>query len=171
MQTGTIAATVPVTGSIQALSDVQLSARAAGRVIAVNFREGQVVRAGQIVVQQDTTDLQANVQQAQANIAQSVANVASAQAKLSQAKTNYTLEVQTAKQAVAQARAQVAASKQNYIKIKGGSRPQQVLEAKNQVLLAKANLDNSLTTLNRNKSLYAQGAIAKADLDTAANDL
>ena len=167
VQAGTIAATVPVTGSIQALSDVQLSARAAGRVIAVNFREGQVVRAGQIVVQQDTTDLQANVRQAQANIAQAQANVASAQAKLSQARTNYTLQIQTAKQAVAQARAQVASSKQNYLKVKGGSRPQQVLEAKNQVLLAKANLDNSLTILNRNKSLFAQGAIAKADLDTA----
>jgi len=167
VQAATIAATVPVTGSIQALSDVQLSARAAGRVIAVNFREGQVVRAGQIVVQQDTTDLQANVRQAQANIAQAQANVASAQAKLSQSKTNYTLQVQTAKAAVNQARAQVAAANQNYLKIKRGSRPQQVLEAKNQVLLAKANLDNSLTILNRNKSLYSQGAIAKADLDTA----
>ena len=167
VQLGTISSTVPVTGSTQALSDVQISARAAGRVIAVNFREGQVVRAGQIVVQQDSTDLQANVRQAQANIAQAQANVASAQAKLSQSRTNFTLQVQTATAAVAQARAQVAASKQNYLKVKGGARPQQVLEAKNQVLLAKANLDNAQTILTRNKSLFFQGAIAKADLDTA----
>ncbi len=167
VQTGTIAASVPVTGNIQALQDVQLSARAAGRVLAVNFREGQVVRAGQVLVQQDTTDLQANVRQAQANIAQAEANVSSNIAKVSQARTNYTLQVQTAKAAVAQARAQVASARQNYLKVKGGSRPQQILQGRSQVLLAKANLDNALTVLNRNKSLFAQGAIAKADLDTA----
>ena len=167
VQSGTIAATVPVTGNIQALQDVQLSARAAGRVLAVNFREGQTVRVGQVVVQQDTTDLQANVNQAKANVLQAEANVSSNQAKLRQAETNYTIQVQTAKQAVAQARQQVAAARQNYLKVKGGSRPQQILQARSQVLLAKANLDNAQTILTRNKSLFAQGAIAKADLDTA----
>jgi HlyD family secretion protein len=167
VQSGTIAAAVPVTGNIQALADVQLSARAAGRVLAVNFREGQVVRAGQVVVQQDTTDLQANVRQARANIAQAEANVSSNIAKVSQARTNYTLQVQTAKQAVAQAKAQVANAKQNYLKIKRGSRPQQVLQGQSQVALAKANLDNAQTILTRNQSLFAQGAIAKSDLDTA----
>jgi len=167
VQTGTIASTVAVTGNIQALQDVQLSARAAGRVLAVNFREGQIVRAGQIIVQQDTTDLAANVNQAKANILQAQANVSSNQAKVFQAQTNYTLQVQTAKQAVAQARAQVASARQNYLKIKGGSRPQQILQGKSQVALAKANLDNAQTVLTRNQSLFTQGAIAKADLDTA----
>ncbi len=167
VQRSTIASTVPITGSIQALQDVQLSARISGRVIAVNYREGQVVRAGQVIVQQDATDLEATAREAQANISQAEANVSSNIAKLAQAKTNYILATQTAKQAVAQAKAQVAASQQNYQKIKGGSRPQQVLESQSQLLLAKANLDNALTILTRNKSLYAQGAIAKADLDTA----
>ncbi|MGI4790783.1 MAG: efflux RND transporter periplasmic adaptor subunit [Janthinobacterium lividum] len=164
---GTIAASVQVTGSIAALQDVQLSARVSGRVTAVNYREGQVVRAGQIIVQQDATDLQANVNAAKANVSQAQANVSSNIAKVSQANTTYLLEVQTAKQAVAQARAQVANANQNYLKIKGGSRPQQVLQGKDQLLLAKANLDNALITLNRDKSLLAQGAIAQSDLDTA----
>ena len=167
VQRGIIANAVQVTGSIAALQDVQLSARVSGRVTAVNYREGQVVRAGQIIVQQDATDLEANVHAAQANVSQAQANVSSNIAKLSQANTNYTLEVQTAKQAVAQARAQVASSNQNYLKIKGGSRPQQVLQGKSQLLLAKANLDNAKTILDRNTSLFKQGAIAKADLDTA----
>lgn len=164
---GTIATSDPITGNIAALQDVQLSARVAGRVTAVNYREGQVVRAGQIVVQQDAADLQANVRAAQANVAQAQANVSSNIAKVSQAQANYTLAVQTVKAAVSQARAQVANARQNYLKINGGSRPQQVLQAKGQLLLAKANLDNAETILTRNKSLYAQGAIAKADLDTA----
>ena len=164
---GTIADSVLVTGSIAALQDVQLSARVSGRVIAVNYREGQLVRAGQVIVQQDATDLEANVRAAQANVSQAQANVSSNVAKVAQAQTNYTLAIQTAKEAVAQARAQVASSSQNYQKIKGGSRPQQVLQSRGQLLLAKANLDNSLTNLNRDKSLFAQGAIAKSDLDTA----
>ncbi len=167
VQRGTIADSVLVTGSIAALQDVQLSARVSGRVTAVNYREGQFVRAGQVIVQQDATDLEANVRAAQANVSQAQANVSSNIAKVSQAQTNYTLEVQTARQAVAQARAQVASSNQNYLKIKGGSRPQQILQGKGQLLLAKANLDNSLTNLNRDKSLFSQGAIAKSDLDTA----
>ena len=160
VQNGTISALVPVTGDLKALQDVQISAKTSGRVTFVVGREGMPVKAGELLVQQDATDLQANVQQAQAN-------VASAIAKLSQARTNYTIGVVNAKQAVALARAQVAAANQNYLKVKGGSRPQQVLQGKNQVELAKANLDNALTVLNRNKSLYAQGALAKADLDTA----
>ncbi len=164
---GTIANSDPITGSIAALQDVQLSARVSGRVIAVNYREGQVVRTGQIIVQQDATDLEANVRAAEANVAQAQANVSSNIAKVAQAQTNYTLEVQTARAAVAQARAQVASSNQNYLKIKGGSRPQQVLQGRGQLLLAKANVDNALTNLNRDKSLFAQGAIAKSDLDTA----
>ena len=164
---GTIATSDPITGSIAALQDVQLSARVSGRVTAVNYREGQVVRAGQIIVQQDAADLEANVQAAQANVSQAQANVSSNIAKVAQANTNYTLAVQTARASVAQARAQVANATQNYLKIKGGSRPQQVLQGRSQLLLAKANLDNALTILNRNKSLFAQGAIAQSDLDTA----
>lgn len=164
---GTIANSVLVTGSIAALQDVQLSARVSGRVTAVPFREGQLVRAGQVIVQQDATDLEANVRAAQANVSQAQSNVSSNIAKVSQAQTNYTLAVQTARSAVAQARAQVANATQNYRKIKGGSRPQQVLQGRGQLLLAKANLDNALIILNRDKSLFAQGAIAKADLDTA----
>jgi RND family efflux transporter MFP subunit len=163
---GTIATNDPITGSIAALQDVQLSARVSAQVTAVNYREGQLVRAGQIIVQQDATDLEANVRAAQANVSQAEANVSSNIAKVSQARTTYLLEVQTAKQAVAQARAQVASANQNYLKIKGGSRPQQVLQSKDQLLLAKANLDNSRITLNRDKSLLAQGAIAQSQLDT-----
>ncbi len=164
---GTIATSDPVTGSIAALQDVQLSARVSGRVTAVNYREGQVVRAGQVIVQQDATDLQANVRAAQANVSQAQANVSSNIAKVSQAQANYSLAVQTVRAAVSQARAQVASANQNYLKIKGGSRPQQVLQGRGQLLLAKANLDNALTNLNRDKSLFSQGAIAKSDLDTA----
>ena len=167
MKLGTIANSVPVTGSIQALQDVQLAAKTTARVTEVTVREGDVVRAGQLIVQQDATDLIANVQQAQANVQAAVANVASDQAKVSQAQTNYSLAVQQAKQNILLARAQVRAAQQNYSKLKGGNRPQQILQAQAQTAQAKANLDNAQITLQRNQTLFQQGAIAKADLDTA----
>ena len=164
---GSISQTVAVTGNIQALQDVQLAARANGRVTSVAAREGDVVQAGQLIVQQDATDLIANVRQAQANVQAAVANVRSAQTKVAQAQTNYSIGVTQARQNVLQARAAVAASQQNALKLRGGSRPQQVLQAQSQVDQANANLQNALTTLNRDKNLFAQGAIAKAEEDTA----
>lgn len=157
---GTISDTFPVSGSLVALQDVELSAKAIGRVAAVYGREGDTVRSGELIVQQDTTDLMANVNQARANIL-------SARAGLSQAVSNYEIQVTSAKQGILQAQAQVEAARQAYVKEQKGSRPQQVLESQSTLLSAQATQDNSLATLNRDKSLYAQGALAKADLDTA----
>lgn len=157
---GTITQSVPVTGSIQALQDVQLAARAAGRVVAVSVREGDFVSAGQVVVQQDATDLLANVRQAQAN-------VESALAKVSQAQTNVQIQKTQARQGVLQAQATLAAARQNLAKVRSGLRPQEKLQQQNLLLSARANLENARTTLTRNQTLYKEGAIAKAELDTA----
>ena len=171
---GTIEQTVPVTGSIQALQDVQVSAKTSARVTAVNFREGDRVRAGQVLATQDSTDLKANVLQDQAAIAsarQQVSSaqqqVASAQQQVVQAYDNYRIQVSQADEAVRKDQAVVAGAEQNYLKVKGGSRPQQKLQSQASVEQAQANVDNALTTLNRNKSLYAQGAIARSELDTS----
>lgn len=157
---GSLEKTIPVTGSLAALQDVQLSAKQAGRVVTVTVREGDTVHAGQLIVQQDVSDLQANVRQAQAN-------VASAQAKVSQALTAYNIQVTQAKQGVLNAQALLRQSQQNYLKAQRGSRPQEVLQAESAVISAEANMKNALTNLKRQQSLYSQGAVAKADLDTA----
>ncbi len=160
VQVGTISRTVPVTGNLQALQDVSLAPRVTARVTAVTVREGDHVRAGQVLVQQDTTDLQQTVNQAQAALQNQVA-------QLAQAQTNYQIQVAQSKQTVLNARAAVAAAQYNYSKAKQGSRPQQVLESQASVEQAKANLDNAAITLRRNQALFQQGAIARADLDTA----
>ena len=156
----TLENTIPITGSLAALQDVQLSAKAEGRVVAVNAREGDYVHKGEVLVAQDVTDLQANVAQAQAGIQ-------SALAKVSQAISNEQIQVTGAREGVQQAQAQVAGAKQNLLKLQRGARPQEVLQGQNSLLSAKASRDNALITLNRDKSLFQQGAIAKAELDTA----
>lgn len=160
VELGTITRRVAVTGSIAALQDVSLAARVSARVTSVTVREGDPVHAGQLLVQQDTTDLQSTVRQAQAN-------VQNTQAQLAQAQTNYQIQVSQAKQNILTARAQVAAAQYNYSKVKQGARPQQVLQGQAAVEQAQANLSNAAITLRRNQALFAQGAIARADLDTA----
>src|SRR5689334_8748314 len=65
VDTGDMEKTVAVTGNLAALDDVELSPKTSGRVVSVAAREGDAVRAGQVVVQLDTVDLDANVRQAQ----------------------------------------------------------------------------------------------------------
>ncbi|HLJ57497.1 MAG TPA: biotin/lipoyl-binding protein, partial [Chthonomonadaceae bacterium] len=65
--TRTITQTIDVTGALNTLHDVTVGVKIAGKIAAVYFREGDHVRAGQIVAQQDTADLKAQYDQAYAN--------------------------------------------------------------------------------------------------------
>ena len=60
---GNLSKTIGLTGNISALQDVQLSSKISGRVLSAGPLEGETVHAGQVIVQLDTTDLEANVRQ------------------------------------------------------------------------------------------------------------
>jgi HlyD family secretion protein len=158
VQNGTISASVSVTGNIDALHDITLSAKAPGRVLAINAREGDYVKAGQVVVQQDSTDLQATLRGDQALIA-------SDEAKLSQAQENSAIQQTQSQQNVLNAQAALNAAKQNFTKLRRGNRPQDILQFQAAALQAKSTRDNALATYNRDKILLAQGAIAQATVD------
>jgi Multidrug resistance efflux pump len=61
---------------------VQISSRLSGYIRHLDLREGQAVKAGQLLFEVDPTDVQAQVQQAQAGLAE-------AQSNLSDARSNY----------------------------------------------------------------------------------
>ena len=158
VKSGTVSSIVQVTGNVTALHDIQVAAKTSGGVLRVNFREGDLVKKGQVVVEQDTTDLQATVNQDRAQIA-------SDQAKLDQARENYLIQVTQAKQNVLNAQATLNAAAQNYHKLKNGNRPEDILQAEATSAQTKSARDIALITLNRDKELYPQGAIAKSTLD------
>ena len=64
-ENGTLDTTVTVNGTVQALNSATLKSNMAGTVEAVWVREGQVVQAGQALVQLDTNDARARATQAQ----------------------------------------------------------------------------------------------------------
>ena len=55
---------MPLTGSLRAFNQASVKAKVAGEVREVLVREGEAVKAGQVVVRMDTSDYQARVEQA-----------------------------------------------------------------------------------------------------------
>lgn len=160
VSTGNLARTISLVGNINALQDVEVSSRISSRVLDPGPLEGTHVTAGQPLIELDAADLEANVRQDEASIA-------NAEQQKAEAIQNYDIQLTQAKQNVVNARAAANADQENYLLLARGNRKQQILEAKSQLLGAQATEHNALITLNEDKTLYAQGAIAKSVLDTA----
>src|SRR5262249_34213441 len=97
VNTGTLQVTVSATGPITNPTSVPVSFKSTGRLSEVDVAVGDHVTAGQVLAKQDTSDLQAAVDQAQATLAQQQANEATTSAGPSD-------------QTIAQAQAQVDAA-------------------------------------------------------------
>jgi HlyD family secretion protein len=154
----TVVETLSVSGSLDTLDMVQVGAKIGGRLTMVAVKEGSRVRAGQLIAQVETTDLQLQVQQAQAALQQALSRRAEAQ-----------IQVQTSPEqtdaAVKQAEAQLAAAKAQLEIVRKGARTQEREQARQRVNQAKAALDKARADLDRMRKLYEQEAISKADLD------
>jgi RND family efflux transporter MFP subunit len=160
-----VARTVPVNGSIAALQSVSLSPKVSARVLSVVGREGDTVRAGQVLVQQDTSDLQQSLEQA-------LANLQAAQARVTQARTNYNIQqttsatgVQNAQAALRSAQAALRAAQANLALAKQPQRTEQVSQAEIAVQQAQANYDRAVADRKRYEYLVKEGASAQATLD------
>ncbi len=81
----TMARTLPVTGTLGALTSATLKAKVAGELLEVTVREGQPVRKGQLVARIDPTEVQARV-------AARSADAAAARAQLQLAEKNRTTQ-------------------------------------------------------------------------------
>jgi len=159
-RTGDIPFTISVTGSLQTLDDVMLSAKIPGKIASVFVREGDSVRAGQVVVQQDTKDLEAQLRQAEAALK-------SARARLQQAQTALELQPTQNETSLRQAEAALEAAKARLRALETGARRQERQQVEQQVASAKANLENAQANLERVRRLYQQDAVSRQQLDAA----
>src|SRR5574337_943556 len=99
-QSGPLAAS----GTIETTS-ISINPEVGGRVVAVNFKEGDVVKAGDVLIQLDTTLLEAQRAQAAAALASATANYQSLKGgataqQLKAAEAQAELQVLTAQQAL-----------------------------------------------------------------------
>ena len=67
---------LPLSGSLRAIDMATVKAKVAGDVRDVLVREGEPVRAGQVVVRMDATEFQARVAQARGNLNNAIAQLA-----------------------------------------------------------------------------------------------
>lgn len=126
-----------LTGTVEAIKTTTLMSRINGRVEQLLVQEGMQVKKGQILAVVDVSDVQAKHQQAKAQVTDAQAAVATAQASRISALT----QVNTAREKLSEAEASL--------------------------LQAKAELADAQLNQRRMAQLYQEGAVPKANSDTA----
>jgi len=137
LERGDLRNSVFATGTLQAVTTVQVGSQVSGTISELYADFNTKVRKGQVVAQLDPSILQAQVASQRANLEQARASAADAQAKLLAAKAN----VQNQQAGVSSASANLAA--------------------------LKAQLDDAASNLKRQKALADAGVAAERDLETA----
>ncbi len=84
VRSGTLVATVAAAGNISTLNSASVAFQATGKVAQVNVQVGDQVKAGQVLMTLDPTDLQLALKTAQSNLANAQASLDSAKIKASQ---------------------------------------------------------------------------------------
>ncbi len=122
--------TVPVVGTLQANEQLDLRPQIGGQVSRVLVKLDQEVRAGQILVELNHADLDAQVAQASASVQSALASLAKLQSG------DRPEDVEIVRQNLAQA-------KQQLEDMKNGGRPEEVAQAQLSVDLAKSAVDDA----------------------------
>ncbi len=137
IERGDLRNSVFATGTLQAVTTVQVGSQVSGTISSLSADFNTKVRKGQVVAQLDPSILQAQVASQRANLEQARASAADAQAKLLAARSN----VQNLQSGVSSAGSNLAA--------------------------LKAQLDDAASLLKRQKALSDAGLIAERDLESA----
>jgi HlyD family secretion protein len=84
-----LVASVTASGQVRPQTKVDVASDVSGKIIKLAVKEGQIVSAGQFLLQIDPAQAQAAVERADAQVASSRAQLAQAQANLEQSKKSY----------------------------------------------------------------------------------
>ncbi|MEP7339171.1 MAG: efflux RND transporter periplasmic adaptor subunit [Acidobacteriota bacterium] len=137
IERGDIRNVVSATGTLQAVTTVQVGSQVSGTISALYADFNTNVKKGQVVAQLDPSIFQAQVASARANLDQARANVVDSQAKVLAAKST----VQNQQAGVSSATANLAA--------------------------LKAQMDDAQSLLRRQESLAKSGIVPERDLESA----
>jgi HlyD family secretion protein len=151
VERGNLRNTVTATGTLQAVTTVQVGSQASGTISALYADFNSVVKKGQIIAQLDPAVTKAQVDQAQANLQQARASLAQAKAAVANSRAGITdaqAKNLAAKSTVQNNQAGVSASEAN-------------------VAVLKAQQDDALSLLKQQESLLKAGVIAQRDYDVA----
>jgi multidrug resistance efflux pump len=144
---------IVISGIVEA-DDIHVGSKIGGRVLKVIAREGQTVKAGEVLVLLEPRELDASLAEAQAAMRQ-------AQAKLALLSSGYRQEeIEQGEAAVKQSQAELS-------QLVAGPRQQEIDQARADWLAAKAQAENSRKLQRRMEDLSKRDLIAKQDFDDA----
>ena len=148
---GNLRNTVTATGTLQAVTTVQVGSQASGTISSLSADYNSVVKKGQVIAQLDPAVSKAQVDQARANLQQ-------AQAGLQQAHAGVTNSRAGVSDAQAKAQAAASTTQNNQAGVAG---------ARANLAVLKAQQDDALSYLKQQESLLNSGVIPQRDLDVA----
>jgi HlyD family secretion protein len=151
VERGNLRNTVTATGTLQAVTTVQVGSQASGTISALYADFNSTVKKGQVIAQLDPSVTKAQVDQAQANLQQ-------AQASLQQARA----AVANSRAGVSDAQARAMAATSTAQNNQAG-----VSSAQANLAVLKAQQDDALSYLKQQEALLKSGVIAQRDYDVA----
>jgi HlyD family secretion protein len=144
---------ISANGTVQPERSVNVSPKTAGILKQLLVKEGDAVAKGQVLAYMDDSNLQGQLQQAQGNLAAADANL-------------QRLRNGNRDEEIGTAQAELAEQNANLQKLRNGNRLQEIAEAQANVKDTQYALRQADDDLQRNQSLYAEGAIALQSLNT-----
>ena len=148
---GNLRNTVTATGTLQAVTTVQVGSQASGTISALYADFNSVVKKGQVIAQLDPAVAKAQVDQARANLQQARASLAQSQAAVTNSRAG-----------ISDARARSLAARSTVQNNQAG-----VSAAEANVAVLKAQQDDAMSLLKQQESLLKAGVIAQRDYDVA----
>ncbi len=139
------------------IQEVRLGSKIGGRVEKVHVKEGAVVEAGDLLVEFEAPELQAQKKELQAD--------------LRKAKADLKKTYETLPRDIEAAKAAAEGSKAKWEKIKEGWRSEEIEMTRFDFNTAKADLDLAKLEKERQVKLYAKDSAAKGELDAALTNL
>jgi HlyD family secretion protein len=158
VERGNLRNTVTATGTLQAVTTVQVGSQASGTISALYADFNSTVKKGQVIAQLDPSVTQAQVQQSRANLQQAEAQLQSARAAVAQSHAG----VAQTRAGITDARAKAQAAGTTTQNQQAG-----VSAAEANVAVLKAQMDDAASFLRQEQTLLQSGVIAQREYDTA----
>ncbi|HEV2914818.1 MAG TPA: efflux RND transporter periplasmic adaptor subunit [Pyrinomonadaceae bacterium] len=151
VERGNLRNTVTATGTLQAVTTVQVGSQASGTISALYVDFNSTVRKGQVIAQLDPATTQAQVEQSRANLEQARASLVQARAGVAQSRAGVT-----------DAQAKALAARSTVQNQQAG-----VSGAQANLAVLKAQMDDALSFLRQEETLLSSGVISRREYETA----
>jgi HlyD family secretion protein len=158
VERGNLRNSVTATGTLQAVTTVQVGSQSSGTISALYADFNSTVKKGQVIAQLDPSTTQAQVEQARANVIQARAALAQAQAGVAQSRAG----ISNSRAGVTDAQAKALAASSTVQNQQAG-----VSAAQANLAVLKAEMDDAASFLRQQELLATDGVVARRDVETA----